>query len=61
MAQKGRGNGERIRFFHFCSHLRLEDMLSQALHKEVDLQTPSSIRLHIQPFIEKNKVLVYEG
>jgi predicted nucleotidyltransferase len=38
----------------------MQEDIQRALHKNVDLVSSAGLSAHIQPFIEKEKVLIYE-
>ena len=38
----------------------MQDELQQKLHKKIDLVSSKAISKHIQPFVDKDKVLIYE-
>lgn len=42
-------------------YIKMIDGLEAILHKKVDLVTTDGLSSHIKPFVDKNKILIYEA
>ena len=40
--------------------VKMQEDLQEKLHKNIDLVSANAISVHLQPFIEKDKMLIYE-
>lgn len=47
--------------FSLYDQIRIENQLKEALHKDVDLVVDGNLKDFIAPFVEKEKILIYEN